>query len=335
MKLFIIGNGFDLAHHLPTRFFDFRTFLSGAHPDFLEQFESHYGLYPGCDEDEQREILWNEFETSLSNIDEDIILSEGTNINLGLEVEDMGVEDTICWCVRNMLGNIDKLPKYLREWVQSIRIRDCLPRTSQIGMSHEDMFVSFNYTAVLENVYRLTKEQVIHIHGSLRSYTEDPIVGHSNSQCIQNMQEEISKALELFDEKRRGTCRAIHQYYVKTFKDVKKYSYGLIPLYGQNIDEMIVVGHAISDIDLPYFEEIDRLTGKSKNWTVYCRNNQKAESKKNSLIKAGIPERRISIKDTQSFFDLIDDTAASEYAAQLAEFARKNKPKKKQCAPLL
>ena len=149
------------------------------------------------------------------------------------------------------------------------------------------------------------------------------------------MQKEVSKLLYSFDEKKRGAYRAVLDYYKKTFKDVKKCYHLLTPLRNKSIEKIIVVGHSIGDIDIPYFEEIDRLTGKSKNWTVYYHSIHKAESKRNGLIKAGISERRISMKEEQSFFDLIDDTAASEYAAHLAEFARKNKPKKKQCAPLL
>lgn len=334
MKLFIIGNGFDIAHNLPTSYFDFRTFLSYAHPDFLEQFEAHYGLYPESDASEQKYILWNQFESNLTNIDESTLLSEGTNINLGLEVEDIGVEDTVNYYIRTIIGPIDNLPKYLKEWVRSIRIKDCLPRTSQIGRSSEDIFVTFNYTAVLENVYHLAKEQVIHIHGSLRGHTADPILGHNNSRCIQNMRDEYQQALESFDEKRRGTCSAIADYYEKTFKDVQGCSYGLFPLSKHSIDEIVVVGHSISDIDIPYFDKIDHLTGKSKNWTVYCHSIQKSEDKKNGLIKAGISKHRISIKDQRDFFDLIDSVAASEYATRLAESARKNKPKKKQYIPL-
>ena len=52
MKLFIIGNGFDLAHGLKTSFYDFRSFLLNAHPDFLSQFEDNY-YYP-YDEDNKK-----------------------------------------------------------------------------------------------------------------------------------------------------------------------------------------------------------------------------------------------------------------------------------------
>ena len=46
MTLYILGNGFDLAHKLPTAYWDFRTYLKSAHPEFLEAFEEHYDIYP-------------------------------------------------------------------------------------------------------------------------------------------------------------------------------------------------------------------------------------------------------------------------------------------------
>ena len=39
MTLYILGNGFDLAHGLPTKYWDFRMYLNAVHPEFLEAFE--------------------------------------------------------------------------------------------------------------------------------------------------------------------------------------------------------------------------------------------------------------------------------------------------------
>lgn len=46
MKLFIIGNGFDIGHGLPTHYWDFRTYLENRDPSFLTAFEEHYDIYP-------------------------------------------------------------------------------------------------------------------------------------------------------------------------------------------------------------------------------------------------------------------------------------------------
>lgn len=71
MTLYILGNGFDLAHKLPTAYWDFRTYLKSAHPEFLEAFEEHYDIYPSMSDEAKKEYLWNRFESNLANIDED------------------------------------------------------------------------------------------------------------------------------------------------------------------------------------------------------------------------------------------------------------------------
>ena len=43
-KLYIIGNGFDIAHGLDTEYWNFRSFLSDNHPQFLENFEYWYDV---------------------------------------------------------------------------------------------------------------------------------------------------------------------------------------------------------------------------------------------------------------------------------------------------
>ena len=39
MKLYIIGNGFDIAHKLPTNYWDFRKYLEYVDYGFLNAFE--------------------------------------------------------------------------------------------------------------------------------------------------------------------------------------------------------------------------------------------------------------------------------------------------------
>jgi hypothetical protein len=69
MKLFIIGNGFDIGHGLPTGYWDFRTFLDLVYPEFLRSFEEHYDIYPGMSAEAKKKTLWSRFESNLANID--------------------------------------------------------------------------------------------------------------------------------------------------------------------------------------------------------------------------------------------------------------------------
>lgn len=224
MTLYILGNGFDLAHKLPTAYWDFRTYLKSAHPEFLEAFEEHYDIYPSMSDEAKKEYLWNRFESNLANIDEDSIIESGTSIEMDLESGDVGIEDTLYSYFTNEYQYIQKLSIYLKEWVSTIRIRDCLPRTSKIKDNSDDLFLTFNYTATLENVYLIRPDKVIHIHGSLRDYTPDPVIGHGNKMRIDRISKKIEEAESLFDEKWVSICRVVRDYYSTTLKNTDKYS---------------------------------------------------------------------------------------------------------------
>lgn len=60
-RLFIIGNGFDLVHDLPTKYLDYRIFLknSSENDSFCMDMEQAYGL------NEFTDYWWRDFETNL------------------------------------------------------------------------------------------------------------------------------------------------------------------------------------------------------------------------------------------------------------------------------
>jgi hypothetical protein len=194
MKLFIIGNGFDLAHGLKTSFYDFRNFLLNAHPDFLSRFEDNY-YYP-YDEDNKKnkDILWNSFEENLSKIDADSLIERTENIDMG---EDYGIQDTLYYWMKDQLSFIDDLQKYLREWIQSVKIRDLVPITSHI--TDDAKYVTFNYTGVLERIYCISDEDILHIHGALRGSDNKLVVGHNDKDIIDANLHRIEQAKNEFN----------------------------------------------------------------------------------------------------------------------------------------
>ena len=109
-SLYIIGNGFDLAHGLDTRYWSFRTFLQNNHYEFLQHFERLYGIYP-LDETEYgyssemqnrwddtvNKDLWSEFERFMATPDISSILDDSASVveSLGLESGNIGIRDTL------------------------------------------------------------------------------------------------------------------------------------------------------------------------------------------------------------------------------------------------
>lgn len=304
MKVFIIGNGFDRGHDLRTSYWDFRSFLERCYPDFLYTFEINYDIYPGFSENEKQKLLWNEFENNLANIDEDIIIENATSIDMGLEGGDIGIEDTLYHYFSEQYDYISKLAYYLKLWIQSIRIRDLQPRTRMIDSKSNDMYITFNYTSVLENVYKVSENKIVHIHGSLRKRYGDPIIGHGNYDRIESIRETQRRADNSFDEKESSISRVIGDYYKNTYKNVYQCMYKLDVLKNQSIDEVIVIGHSLSGVDMPYFRKINSYAKNKAKWKVYYFDKGKKSQMYENLIEFGI-EEEIEMKDSIEFYDII------------------------------
>ena len=304
MKLYIIGNGFDRAHNLPTRYWDFRTYLAQHYPDFLSSFEENYDVYEGMTDEQKGTLLWNELETNLANIKEDIIIEDATHIEMGLESGDVGIEETLRDYFEEHFDYIKKLEVYLKQWVRTIRIRDLNRFTSKFDKSQNDIFVTFNYTAVLETTYQIDEANVIHIHGSLRDNADDPILGHGNSNRIEDIKGRRNHADIKADEKESSICYVLQGYYQTTYKNVSNYMHKLNRLVTKKFDEIVVIGHSLAGVDLPYFRQLDVITNKKIKWIVYYFDEDKKQEMFDALISQGISGKRIEMRHCREFYDL-------------------------------
>ena len=302
MKLFIIGNGFDIGHKLQTKYWHFRTYLENRYPDFLTAFEAHYDIYPNMSDNEKSNLLWNEFETNLANIDEDTIIEKGSSIEMALESGDVGIEDTLYDYFSEEFDYIKLLAKYLKQWVRTIKIRDVQKASTFI--TNNNFYVTFNYTALLETVYGVSLSKIIHIHGSLREYDIDPVLGHGNQERISVINKKRIEAENLFDEKSTSICKVVEGYYKTTFKDVNRYAMRLSNVSNFGYDEICVIGHSLAGVDMRYFKEIDLLTKSCLIWKVYYYNFDEKEKLKRNLISAGINENRIILVCATEFYNI-------------------------------
>ena len=304
MKLFIIGNGFDKGHGLNTSYWDFRTYLKNMYPEFLYAFESHYYIYPANYEEAQKNLLWNELEKNLANIDEDVIIDDALQMDIALESGDVGIEDTLYEYFTEEYKYIERLAKYLKQWVRTIRIRDVKPKTSLINNFQEALYITFNYTAVLERVYGISEGRIIHIHGSLRDHECDPVLGHGNIERIEQIDERLEEAGRMYDEKEISICKVIRDYYESTYKDVNRYVYKLSRVSNKNIDEIYVIGHSVAEVDLPYFRYIENCTHRQSNWIVYFFNKEEKDRTYKNLMDSVIQKSRIQMKEASEFYNL-------------------------------
>ena len=75
--------------------------------------------------------------------------------------------------------------------------------------------MTFNYTAVLENVYGITPGNIVHIHGSLRDYTHGQALRYSNFKQVNlpiislDEQKQISDYLDMKTSQMDGLIQDI------------------------------------------------------------------------------------------------------------------------------
>lgn len=69
-----------------------------------------------------KELLWKDFESNLSNVNEAEIVDGALSIDMGLEGGDVDIEDTLNEYWREQYEYIRHLNDYVYEWVKQVNI---------------------------------------------------------------------------------------------------------------------------------------------------------------------------------------------------------------------
>lgn len=298
VNLFILGNGFDLGHDIPTRYGDFRNYLRIEEPCFLDNFERAY--YIGIPE------LWANLEGELANIQDDVLFeSMFQETDLGLESGNTGIVDTLTYYFESQFNYIEELTEHLKSWIEGINsnIEDYNVKTSSISPSNNDLFINFNYTKTLEDLYGIAEEQIIHIHGCANLY-EDLVLGHSNIDRVNHFINLRNEMENKFDEQSSPIYDALANYCDKTFKDVSLYIDDLYKFDYSSVKRINVIGHSLGDVDMPYFSRINELTTVDTEWYIYYFNPDDIPAMTRQLNVIGINSARINFVDVNTFYDL-------------------------------
>lgn len=311
MNLFVIGNGFDLAHGLETRYEHFRGYLEEEDWEFLSSLEEMYGFRVGdfiehIGEDNWKqnvkEYLWQDFESNLSEIDETIIY-EAEDMDLGVECE-FGVIDTWDEHWKNQYRFIGKLNEYVMSWVKNVDIHSNI-RASVIDTINNDKFITFNYTLLLEEIYNIDKTDILHIHGSIDEEDYSPVIGHGDKEKIDEMFEIAREAFEKNNERRSSIYKAIAKYCRDTLKNVSNFLNENRNFFKSlnEVNEIHIIGHSLGDVDIPYFREIKRNVNENIIWNVYYYSDNDMLTYRDKIISIGIIEENIRMIHSSIFFN--------------------------------
>ena len=220
--LYVIGNGFDLWHKLPTSYLvDFKPLVKKRHPkeaDLLvrlfsagdeEDYWSHFEERVGAVAELAQERMRSRADDSLSRFVEeannDGVTSDDRDFGMQLDdhavsissaVPDFGklypnLDETLLWRLSPILGDC------MNE--MAARANERLVDIEKMGsFSRDSYFVTFNYTDTLERVYAVPPCRLFHVHGSA-SCGDELVWGNERSK----VEEEIdlsTSCLALIDK---------------------------------------------------------------------------------------------------------------------------------------
>lgn len=278
--LYVIGNGFDLWHGLPTSYRDFYDFAKST----LDEIEYYYSF------NLQDHDPWHDFENALGEFDPDIFLEFYNEVDVTSESfrpkDIYGLEDEI---TEQADLHVSSIQEVFSDWVSQIEISQALPK---MVFPQGSQFITFNYTSTLQSIYAIENSRVLHIHGRVDLHDE-LIFGHGNEITEQPEFDEDGESTRTMFSEAEGNAMYPLWALQKPVPDVlnrhKEYFTQL-----NDVDEIVVIGHSLNKIDWPYFTKIAN-TAIGAKWKIICYNEEEKHDHFNSLVKCSVPEENIVI----------------------------------------
>lgn len=288
--LYVIGNGFDIHHKINSKYSDFRGWLGNSEQSYiLDEFDEVYGI---CDED-----WWDDFENNLASLDVVQYAIETAKVNFVRLLDDhcerMWNDAKIA--VANQLNDLyHGIRSCFHDWIVQLN----KPQTSnKINLNvNKSLFFTFNYTKTLEEIYKIKRENILHIHGCVDE-NEKFILGHGegaksfetkiHSEEFEGML--MKKGIEPLSEELAEN--AVIQGVLSQKKDVDKHINNNLDFFNKlsRVKEVAVFGFSFSKVDLPYLDKIVHSIKQSEvKWIISDYN-----SEKNKEIDSFIREHNI------------------------------------------
>lgn len=308
MKLYIIGNGFDLHHGLKTGYLDYKKYLEKNNPALLKAFCS----FPYLTHPEDDYELWTDLETSLT-FDYQGFSSEYFSNLVEEKYPNLTSDTDYTW--DEIATETDVMTEFIHDftgpvfynWLSQIQINSVLP-DAHLDLSIDSRYVTFNYTSTLETVYHLAPENIFHIHGYLDEINpSDLLSGSSIIPTTNTLEYEVVEPIRI-PPINNHTVRSsiqfgsihnnpndIREFFSHQFQSDDYYGASIEPavehifefctasskdlssnydvlkgfIDDDRIDEIVVMGHSFDGIDSKYYTDILFEKFKHCKWVVY------------------------------------------------------------------
>jgi hypothetical protein len=274
--LYVIGNGFDLWHGIPSSYSGFRDYVRLHSRDVFDAVQSYL---PAGES-------WSDLEAAFAAIDVDHVIE-----SLGHFMGSYGDDDwsdsghhDFQYEVERVVERLSRELRFLfGGWIRQLAIPTATTVKQRLRFLDTDgIFLTFNYTNTLRQIYGVADANVLHIHGNADLPDNELILGHAwhpenrrslnDRTDIEDIDVRLAEAHDILDE-----------YFTKTFKP----SAQIIRAHGdffaslRNVKDVFVLGHSLSDVDEPYFNAVLAVPElRAARWTLACREDAEEKSKR-------------------------------------------------------
>lgn len=284
-QLFIIGNGFDIFHGIQSRYLDFEAYVKTSHPSLYDALLEYF----------LQDELWSDFEATLALIDTDKIVEDAAQY-----LDDYGADDWSDSGHHNyqyeMQRAIEVVTVELRnafiEWILHLEI----PSIGYLALPEDSHYLSFNYTETLQRCYNIAEDSILYIHNKAVDLDSEIVLGHSRELSAEESfsNYEGNDEMESYDVRVMEGNVILEDYFKNTYKDTASIISENEDFFRSlsDIDVVVILGHSLSTVDLPYFERIVDFVSPYCQWKVSYLGNR---DKPVEILKSiGVPEKNIT-----------------------------------------
>lgn len=249
VKLYVVGNGFDLYHGIPSSYWNFAQFLKVMDEETYDEVERHF-----------EDGFWSDFEAQLAAFDSDGLVDDATEFLVSYGADDWSdsyhhdYQYVINRAVKAVSTDMRRL---FGDWVRQLTMPDPANLTvRRVPIDLTARFLNFNYTPSLQALYGVDDANILHIHGSAKDPTAQLVLGHgwqpspSRPSSASDWEEDDVRVAE-------GQI-LINEYFRATFKPTAEIIRANAGFFASlsDVEQIFVLGHSLSEVDHPYLREI-------------------------------------------------------------------------------
>ena len=281
MKLYIIGNGFDLNHGMKTSYSHYKEFLINNYSKIARGYESFNYLRL----EKPNDSKWADIEAALS-IDYNALMDDALYGYPSYENDSDSKWDDIKIDLEEKTEFVSSFTgECFGDWLCSFMKIDV---KKKMELDETDLFINFNYTDTLERVYEIPSNHILHIHGQfskLNGNYNNPKIREEiqfGTPCLNS--DKVYKELEsryckddYYSVSIEPGIAYISNFIKKSSKNLQN-NYSKLESFLDNkeITEVIVMGHSLNSADYAYYSDILLPKYKDMTWTFYMRDGDTA-----------------------------------------------------------